>query len=407
MKTELIAPAGSLEKLEYAIEYGADAVYCGIPEFSLRVKINKFTKSDLKKAIKFAHQKGKKIYITVNILSHNRHLVKLAKYLAIFKENMPDAFVVADIGTMQEIKEILPAAKFHLSTQANCTNWQTAKFFYELGFKRIVLARELTLPEIAEIHRRVPKLELESFVHGAMCMSYSGRCLLSAWQVERSANLGDCTQPCRWKYYMMEEKRPGEYIPVEEDNQGTYIMNSKDLCLVRYLDKLAKAGVSSFKIEGRSKSAYYVAAVTKVYRQVIDSQFDKKIIKEMEKELAKVTNREYTTGFILGNEKYSRQNMKSAHADSTHLFVGQVLDSKFNKKLGKFETTIRPHNYLCVGDEIEILQPHQLSVKHKIAKIIDKKDGNELKSAHGGNKQIIVLDMDCEVEKMAVLRKEK
>ncbi len=407
MNSELIAPAGSLEKLKYAIEYGADAVYCGIPEFSLRVKINKFTKSDLKKAIEYAHQRSKKIYITVNILSHNRHLAKLAKYLAVFKDNMPDAFVVADIGTMQEIKRILPQAKFHLSTQANCTNWQTAKFYYDLGFKRIVLARELTLPEIAEIHKRVPKLELESFVHGAMCMSYSGRCLLSAWQVERSANLGDCTQPCRWKYYMMEEKRPGEYVPIEEDDKGTYIMNSKDLCLAGYLDKLAKAGVSSFKIEGRSKSVYYVSAVVKIYRQIIDSSFNKKVVKKMEEELAKITNREYTTGFILGTEKYSRQNMKSAHADSTHLFVGQILEVKKDKKSKKFVVVVRPHNYLCVGDEVEILQPHQPSVNYKITEMIDKRSGNKLKSAHGGNKQIIVLYLDCEVEEMSVLRKEK
>lgn len=404
MKTELIAPAGSLEKLKYAMEYGADAVYCGIPEFSLRVKINKFTKSDLKKAIEYAHARGKKIYITINILSHNRHLAKLSKYLAIFKDNMPDAFVVADIGTMQEIKKILTRAKFHLSTQANCTNWQTAKFYYDLGFKRIVLARELTLLEIAEIHRKVPKLELESFVHGAMCMSYSGRCLLSSWQVERSANLGDCTQPCRWKYYMVEDKRRDQYIPIEEDKQGTYIMNSKDLCLAGYLDKLAKAGVSSFKIEGRSKSVYYVAAVTKIYRQIINSHYDKKIIAKAEKELAKITNREYTTGFILGKEKYSRQNTRSSHADSTHLFVGQVLSVKKNKK---YEVIVCPHNYLCVGDEVEFLQPHQPTIKHKITEIIDKRNGNTLKSAHGGNKQIIVVSLDCDVEEMSVLRKEK
>jgi len=222
--SELLAPAGSFEKAKYALEFGADAIYAGLPSFSLRARINKFEGKQIIEAIKYAHNRNKKIYITTNIFAHNRHLEGLKKHLRIFKNNLPDAFVVSDAGVIEIIKKILPKAPIHLSTQANTTNWQTAKFWHKQGVKRIILARELTLGEIKEIHEKIPKLELEYFVHGAMCMAYSGRCLLSSWQVGRSSNLGDCAQNCRWRYNLVEEKKPGEYIPMEQDKHGSYLL---------------------------------------------------------------------------------------------------------------------------------------------------------------------------------------
>lgn len=416
-KPELIAPAGSLEKMKYAFEYGADTVYCGIPDFSLRARINFFGAKEVLEGIRYAHkighayrQAGKKVYITTNIFAHNKHINKLPAYLKIFKKEMPDAFIASDPGVIATIKKILPKAKIHLSTQANCTNWQAAEMWYKQGVKRVVLAREVSLKEIKEIKKRVPKLELEYFVHGAMCMAYSGRCLLSAWMAGRSANLGDCAQSCRWRYdvknqdenkIIISEEKRGEPMELIEDEHGSYIMNSKDLCLVEYLKDLKNAGVDAFKIEGRAKSVHYVATVVKAYRSAIDSNYNKKVIESAKEELNKNVNREYTTGFLLGSESDSRQNIEDRSAGSDWEFVGQVMNVKENNIF------VKSHNALYVGEEIEILQPRAKNIKMKVDKIINATNGAEVASMHGGSKDLFIIDVGQKVEPMSVIRKYK
>ncbi len=399
-KPEIVAPAGSLEKLKYAFLYGADACYCGIPDFSLRARINYFDTKEIIEGIKYAHEKGRKVYITINIFAHNEHINKLPKYLEVFKKNMPDAFIASDPGVIAMIKEILPKAKIHLSTQANCTNWRAAKLWYDLGVKRVVLAREVGLKEIKEIRKNVPGLEIEAFVHGAMCMAYSGRCFLSAWLSKRSANLGDCTQVCRWKYNLVEEKRKDTPIPLEEDQHGSYILNSKDLCLIDYVGDLRDAGVDSFKIEGRSKSVHYLATVVGAYRSVIDANFSKESIKKAKKELSKNVNREYTTGFLFDKDTPRMQNMENRSAGSSWEFAGEVL--------GKTEKGIvlKVHNILKIGDSIEIIQPKGDLIKMKVKSILKKKNGVSVVSAHGGTKDLFVLETKKEIVPMSLIRRE-
>ncbi|MFZ2969898.1 MAG: U32 family peptidase, partial [Minisyncoccia bacterium] len=390
---ELLAPAGSYEKMIYAFEFGADAVYAGLPDFSLRARINKFDQSSINEAINYAHEKNKKIYITVNIFAHNRHITELEKYLKLLKKNPPDALIASDIGVIELIRKILPGIKIHLSTQANTTNWRAVKFWKKYGVDRIILARELSLEEISEIHKKVPNIELEYFIHGAMCMSYSGRCLLSAWKVGRSANLGDCAQNCRWNYHLVEEKRPSEFIPVEQDMHGTYLLNSKDLCLIEHLDKLKGAGISSFKIEGRAKSVYYLSQVVKAYRSALDldaNDAKKKIkIRKLKGDVSKLLNRTFTSGFLFGECKSRGQEVNFSHINEEYSFVGEVVETK-NEKLkmstfgrsavgGKNENSedkiynlnsslvkIKVHNALYVGDKIEIIQPKGENIFCKI-----------------------------------------
>ncbi|MCK5475391.1 MAG: U32 family peptidase [Candidatus Pacebacteria bacterium] len=379
--SELIAPAGSFEKLVCAIEYGADAVYAGAADFSLRARINKFDDKKIIKAIEYVHQKNKKIYITANVFAHNNHIELFEKHLKIYKKNMPDAFIVSDIGMIQMIRNLYPNAKIHLSTQANTTNWQSAKYWFDNGLRRIVLARELNINEIKEIHKKVPKLELEYFVHGAMCMAYSGRCLLSSWQTGRNSNLGDCAQNCRWKYQLVEEERPNEYIPIEQDEHGTYLLNSKDLCLIEHLDELRNAGITSFKIEGRAKSVYYLAQVVKAYRTALDidtnentatntiintakpskkpnnktiasfhaiawkdamdENKEKNIsVRKLKNELKKLQNRTFTTGFLSGECKFKGQETKFSHIKEEYEFVGEVMGLEYgilNFEFGKLK----------------------------------------------------------------------
>lgn len=413
--------------MKYAFEYGADAVYCGIPDFSLRARINFFNAKEVLEGIRYAHKIGKKVYITTNIFAHNKHINKLPTFLKIFKKEMlarpgggPDAFIASDPGVIATIKKILPKAKIHLSTQANCTNWQAAEMWHKQGVKRVVLAREVSLKEIKEIKKRVPKLELEYFVHGAMCMAYSGRCLLSAWMAGRSANLGDCAQSCRWRYevksqeenkIIISEEKRGEPMELIEDEHGSYIMNSKDLCLVEYLKDLKNAGVDAFKIEGRAKSVHYVATVVKAYRGVIDSNYNKKVIELAKKELNKNVNREYTTGFLLGNESDSRQNIEDRSAGSDWEFVGQVVEMKNEegkeKRKDESRILIKPHNALYVGEEIEILQPRAKNIKMKVNKIINATNGVEVASMHGGSKDLFVISIGQKVDPMSVIRKLK
>ena len=425
-KIELLSPAGNFEKLKYALAFGADAVYCGLPAFSLRSRLNDFTPAKLKETIEYVHQQKKKIYLTLNIYAHNRHLKAVINNLKLLKKLQPDGVIISDPGIIVLARKILPKnIKLILSTQANCTNFATAKFWYDQGIRRIILAREVTLDEIKEIKKQVPKLELEIFVHGAMCMSYSGRCLLSAWlSSPRSANLGDCTQPCRWKYKtkniqaeLEEEFRPGEAIPIEQDEHGTYILNSKDLCLIKYLDQIIKAGVDSIKIEGRTKSVAYVAAVTKIYRTalelgIMNSELRNKEINKLYKELEKISNREFTAGFVFG-EQEKMQYYPSSYKGSEYEFVGQVL-GKFKVESAKLKIKeslrdglfykIKIHNVLRLGQIVEFVPPVGGNFKLKINNMIDADTGERIKEVHGGQEKAIWFKSKLNIPKMTILR---
>lgn len=394
-KIELLAPAGSLQKCEYAYVYGADAVYAGVPAFSLRVKENLFTLSQIKKGIELAHKQNKKFYVTINIYAHNEHIKKLPDYIKKIKQIKPDGLIVSDPGIISVIKEEWPQAKIHLSTQANCTNWQAAKFWYEQGVERVILAREVTLKEIEEIHKKVPKLELEIFVQGAMCLAYSGRCVLSAALSGRSANLGDCAQSCRWNYNLVEQMRPDEYMPIQEDEHGTYILSSKDLCLIEYLDKLQAAGVCSLKIEGRNKTIFYLAQIIKAYRQVLDKKWTKN---KGRQEIEKIVTRKMHAGFLLG--KKAEQDPKMRRGQAKYKFVGEVL--KYNKKSGV--ATVKVHNEIYKNDTVELIGPDQ-DFKVKLSKIINAETGEEMPSAHGGSQHVIEIKTQKKVSEKYLLRK--
>ena len=303
-KPEILSPAGNLEKLIYAVNYGADAVYCALDRFGMRSAADNFTPDELKEGIAYAHAHNAKLYLTLNTMPKDAELAVLPEYLRIAEELKPDAYIVSDPGVLEYLKEYIPDAVIHLSTQANTLNAAACRFWHKNGVQRIVLARELSLSDIKRIRANTPpELELECFVHGAMCVSYSGRCLLSNYYVNRNANNGACAQPCRWKYYLTEEKRPGEYFPVVENERGTFIFNSKDLCMIRHIPELMQSGISSMKIEGRVKSSFYVATVVKAYREAIDAYYSDKPYEYREEwfeEVTKVSNRDFTTGFFFG-----------------------------------------------------------------------------------------------------------
>ncbi len=405
-KPELLAPAGNLENLKMAIIYGADAVYLGGVNFGLRARAKNFTIEQLEEGIKFAHEKGKRIYITVNIIAHNEDLEGLPEYLATLQKLKVDAVIVSDPGIIKIVKETVPGLEIHLSTQANTTNYAAVNFWYEQGVSRIILARELSLKEINEIVKESPpEMKLETFVHGAMCISYSGRCLLSNYLINRDANRGDCAHSCRWKYFLMEEKRPGEYLPVYEDEKGTYFFNSKDLCMIEHIPALIKAGISAFKIEGRMKGSYYVAAVVRAYRSLIDQycanpdkySFDKKYLKE----LRKVSNREYTTGFYFGRPDGEEQRYDSVGYIQNYDFTGLVCHYNTENQVA----TIEQKNRIFVGDEIEIFGPNDDYFVQKIEKIWDE-NGEEIKVApHSG--QIIQIKTVKPVQPWYIIRKQK
>lgn len=396
-KIELLAPAGNLAKLKTALAFGADAVYFGLPAFSLRSRINPFNREKIKEAMAYVRQQGRQAYLTFNIYPHSRHLKELSKYADLIAKLKPDALIMSDPGIISFAKEKLPAIPRHLSTQANCTNWRAAKFWREQGIERIILARETTLEDIKEIHQQVPDLELEYFVHGAMCMSYSGRCILSKWLTGRGANLGDCTQPCRWRYRLEEEKRPGEYMSIEEDQHGTYIMNSRDLCLLEHLDKLRAAGVSSFKIEGRTKSIYYVANIVKIYRQAIDQS---RPTAKLKKELGKITNRGYTTGFLFGEEK-CEHNFTDSHNIADWQFVGEVLGYDEEKGLAR----IKVHNEIYRGDKLEFVVPRGDNFSQKLTSFIDAKSEEKITKAHGGAEQTVLIRTKTKAPPYTVVRR--
>ena len=379
-KIELLAPAGDPEKFRTAIEYGADAVYFGGEDFSLRSASDNFTEQDMRECVAYAHDRGRKCYLTLNIYAHNDDIRAMRDYLMRIRDIPVDAYLVSDPGVMDLIKEIITDACIHLSTQANMTNYAAAAFWKKLGVERLVLARELSLAEIAEIHKQTD-IELEAFVHGAMCISYSGRCLLSNFMSGRDANRGLCSHPCRWEYTLMEEKRPGEYFPVEEDAHGTYFMNSHDLCMIGHIPDLVESGISSLKIEGRMKSMYYVAATVRAYRIAIDRYYDDPehyvFDQSLLDEVGKVSHRKFTTGFFYGNPGASAQNYSSSNYIKTYSFTGKVIS--YDERTGFAE--VEQRNKMEKGDVIEVFGPGEHMFVQKLDEMYDLASGEPLKSA--------------------------
>jgi len=405
-KIELLAPAGSLTKLKYALIYGADAVYIGGQIFGLRASARNFSYEEMKEGIEFAHNLNKKVYVTLNIIPHNEDLKYLSDYLKSIEDIKADAVILSDPGTLMYVKEYAPNLEVHLSTQANNTNYMSARFWHKQGIKRIILARELSFEEIREIREKTPMdLELEAFIHGAMCISYSGRCLLSNYMANRDANRGECAQPCRWKYYLMEEKRPGEYMPVIEDDKGTYFFNSKDLCMIKYIPQLIETGLSSLKIEGRMKSDYYVANTVMVYRKAIDTYYENPKVFKFDpnwvSELSKVSHREFTTGFYLGKPNEDDQLYSSSSYIREYDFVGVVLDYDRKTRLA----TVEQRNRIFKNDEIEVIGPGYKLFNQRIEILLD--ENNEAIDVAPHAQQIIKIRMVEPVDKYYILRKRK
>ena len=378
---ELLIPAGSLDVLKTAVIYGADAVYIGGEAFGLRAKAKNFTKEDMKEGIAFAHERGVKVYVTANILAHNEDLPGVEEYFEEMKEVRPDALIISDPGVFAIARKILPDMELHVSTQANNTNYGTFLFWYNQGAKRVVTARELSLQEIKEIRDRIPEdMEIESFIHGAMCISYSGRCLLSNYFVGRDANQGACTHPCRWKYSVVEETRPGEYMPVYENERGTYIFNSKDLCMIEHIPEMIEAGIDSFKIEGRMKTALYVATVARTYRKAIDDYLEspEKYRANMEwykAEIGKCTYREFTTGFYFHKPDATTQIYDSNTYVKNYTYIGTV-ETVFED--GSFQ--MEQKNKFTVGETIEIMKPDGRNLAVTVEEIRNE-EGEQMESA--------------------------
>jgi len=401
-KPELLVPAGNLEKLKFACLYGADAVYIGGKDFSLRAGADNFTSSDMEEAISFAHERGKKVYVTINIFPHNDDIDKLPPYIKFLKSIGIDAVILSDPGVLTLVKEITPELKVHLSTQANTVNWISCNFWHKQGVNRIILARELTLEEIKFIREQTPdSLELEIFVHGAMCISYSGRCLMSNYMTYRDANRGDCAHPCRYKYYLMEEKRPGQFFPVFEDQRGTYFFNSKDLCMLNNIPDLFSTGVNSFKIEGRMKSVHYVAQVTKLYRKAIDEYYKNpegyRFKEEYMEELRKTTNREFTTGFFYGRPTGEDQSYESSKYTAEYDLIGVVLDYKDGIAM------VEERNPVKIGDKIEFLVPTGENFHQEVSYMWDENGSRIDRAVHP--KQIFKLKTEKPVMHFSLLRK--
>lgn len=400
-KPELLAPAGNLEKLKYAIHYGADAVYLGLPTFSLRSNKNAFNWEDLAYGMEYAHNRGVKVYVTANIFARNHELDRIPEYFKKLKELKPDGIIVSDVGVMELIKEHLPDTEIHVSTQTSIMNWTTSKFWHNYGATRVVLARELSLREINTIKEKVPTLELETFVHGAMCMAYSGRCMISSYINMRDANHGDCTNACRWEYKLVEETRPGEYYPVEEDEHGTYFFNAKDLCLVSYIPDLVKSGVCSFKIEGRTKSNYYLSIVTRAYRKAIDAyMLDPENFDPMPHlaEIMTTSNRTFSSAFV-GNEKDSPnlQNYETGNPVQYYDFVAAVQAYDPELKIA----IIEGRNQIKLGDTVEFVTKDDVIVK-KIDKIMNL-EGEEV--AKVDPNKIYKIELDQPVDSYTLVRK--
>jgi putative protease len=402
-KPELLIPASSLEVLKTAVMFGADAVYIGGDAFGLRAKAKNFSPEEMKEGIEFAHEHGVKVHVTVNILAHNYDLDGVEKYLQELKELKPDALIIADPGIFMKARRICPEIDIHVSTQANNTNYETYNFWHQLGAKRVVAARELSMNEIKEITAKIPEdLEMECFIHGAMCISYSGRCLLSNYFTGRDANHGACTHPCRWKYAVVEEKRPGEYLPVYENERGTYIFNSKDLCMIEHIPELVDAGVDSCKIEGRMKTALYVATVARTYRKAIDDYFEseEKYRQNMPwylDQISKCTYRQFTTGFYFGKPSEETQIYDNNTYINEYTYLGIVYDLD-DRGLARIEQ----RNKFSVGDEIEIMKPDGTDVKVTV-KGMYREDGTAVDSCPH-SKEVIYLDLSETPSRYDILR---
>ncbi len=413
-KPELLIPASSLEVLKTAVLFGADAVYIGGEAFSLRAKARNFSKKDMALGIEFAHRHGVRVHVTANILAHNKDIEEAAEYFRELKEMKPDALIISDPGMFMLAKEICPEIDIHVSTQANNTNYMTYLFWYGQGAKRVVSARELSLKEIAEIRAKIPEsMEIESFIHGAMCISYSGRCLLSNYFTGRDANQGACTHPCRWKYAVVEETRPGEYMPVYENERGTYIFNSKDLCMIEHIPEMIAAGIDSFKIEGRMKTALYVAAVARTYRKAIDDylESEEKYRKNMDwykAEISKCTYRQFTTGFYFGKPDENTQIYDSNTYVNEYIYLGIVEEAA--KRAGDIPeglqgiTTVKieQRNKFCVGDEIEIMKPDGRNVPVKVLSMTTP-EGESVESAPHPQ-QVLYVELGGIAEQYDLLR---
>ncbi len=422
-KPELLSPAGTYEKMQYAYAFGADAVYAGVPRFSLRTRENDFTQEKLKKALEYAHGIGKQFYLTMNIFPHNRKVEPFLKSLDTIARLKPDALIMSDPGMIIEAREKYPELVIHLSTQANTINWRSVKFWKDLGLKRIILSRELSIDEIKEIKQRVPDIELETFIHGAICIAYSGRCLLSNYFTHRDANQGSCTNACRWQYnlyqepkekiaendeylplnhsyYIEETERPDSLMPIDEDEHGTYIMNAKDLSTIGLINELTEAGIDSFKIEGRTKSVYYVSIVTRAYRRAIDEVLMGSKVDELTKQEVKaVANRGYVSGFLEKNPVDRGQNYEATHSnDHTHAFAG-IIDN-YDEDTGK--AVIRVRNRFQKGDRLELVTLDK-TISFKVETIEDL-EGNSLDLAHGGGIDVKINIPDYSAE-YALLRR--
>jgi len=401
-KPELLAPAGNLEKLEMAVRFGADAVYLGGQSFSLRAGADNFSLAEMKRGISFAHENSARVYVAVNIFAHNEDLQGLPAYLKELGGLDIDGIILADPGVFRMAREIIPHIPIHISTQANNTNWSSLLFWQELGAKRVVLARELSLAEIREIKEKT-NMELEVFVHGAMCISYSGRCLLSSYLTGRNANKGECAHPCRWKYHLVEEQRPGSYFPVVEEERGTYLFNSKDLCLIQHLPDLITAGVCSLKIEGRMKSAYYIATVVKVYREAIDAYFSSPekfaLSPEWMEELAKVSHRHYTTGFLFHPPGHEDHRYDTSAYVRDYDFVGIVLGYDREKQ----EALVEQRNRFFTGDEVEFVPPRGQNLSGKITSMKNELGEHITSAPHP--QQHITIPVPFPVEAFSLVRR--
>ncbi|MBQ2981720.1 MAG: U32 family peptidase [Lachnospiraceae bacterium] len=402
-RPELLIPASSLEVLKVAVMFGADAVYIGGEAFGLRANAKNFSKEDMIEGIDFAHKHGVKVFVTANILAHNSDLDGVREYMQELKEIKPDALIIADPAIFTIAKEVCSEIEIHISTQANNTNYGTFKFWHGLGAKRVVTARELSLKEIKEIRDNIPEdLEIETFIHGAMCISYSGRCLLSSFMAGRDANKGACTHPCRWKYAVMEESRPGEYMPVYENERGTYIFNSKDLCMIEHIPEMMESGIDSFKVEGRMKTALYVATVARTYRMAIDDykkspDYYRERIPFYKSEIAKCTYRQYTTGFFFGKPDENTQIYDSNTYVKEYTYLG-LIEGK--NDLG-YKITQR--NKFTVGEKIEVMKPNGENIEVQVKGIYTEEGESRESAPHP--KEVLYVDLGMELEEFDILRR--
>lgn len=407
-ETELLIPAGSLDVLKTAVIYGADAVYIGGEAFGLRAKAHNFSGAEMKEGIAFAHERGVKVYVTANILAHNEDLPGVEAYFEELKEIGPDALIISDPGVFAIARRVLPDMEIHISTQANNTNYGTYLFWHQLGARRVVSARELSLAEIRQIREHIPEdMEIESFIHGAMCISYSGRCLLSNFFTSRDANQGACTHPCRWKYSIVEETRPGEYMPVYENERGTYIFNSKDLCMIEHVPEMIQAGIDSFKIEGRMKTALYVATVARTYRRAIDDYKKDPALYEAnlpwyKEEIGKCTYREFTTGFYFGKPTEDAQIYNSNTYVKNYVYLGTVEETD-----GQGRCLIEQKNKFSTGETIEVMKPDGRNLLSRVLSICTE-DGQEQESApHPKQLLWIRLEDGVDISPYDILRKKE